>query len=49
MTNPQPTPTNIADRKAQAAADAALEQMFGYFTREEVAPAQTDANLRRAA
>lgn len=49
MTRPQTNPTNIADRKAQAEADAALDQMFGYFTRDEIAPAQADASLRRAA
>lgn len=28
-------PLNIQARKLQAEADAVLEQMFGYFTREE--------------
>lgn len=49
MTRPQTTPTNIADRKAQADADAALDQMFGYFTRDETAPAPADISFRRAA
>lgn len=35
MANDQKKPLSIADRKAQAEADAVLAQMFGYFSREE--------------
>lgn len=49
MTEHQTNPTNIAERKAQAEADAALAQMFGYYTREEAAPVLSNDSLRRAA
>lgn len=49
MTQPQTKPQSIADRKLQAEADAALAQMFGYFTREDVARADSQEDTRRAA
>lgn len=49
MAQSQTNPTNIADRKMQAEADAALAQMFGYYTREEPARVKTDDSVRRAA
>ena len=39
-------PLSLAARKLQAQADAVLDQMFGYFTREE---APREAEARRAA
>ncbi len=39
-------PLSIAARKLQAEADAVLEQMFGYFTRED---APRVVETRRAA
>ena len=41
-------PLSISARKLQAEADAVLDQMFGYFTREE-APRVVVDNTRRAA
>ncbi|MCZ0962697.1 hypothetical protein [Paracoccus benzoatiresistens] len=41
-------PLSLAARKLQAEADAVLDQMFGYFTREE-APRQALDAQRRAA
>lgn len=49
MTQAQSKPTNITDRKAQAEADAALAQMFGYYTRDEQVPEKADIAVRRAA
>lgn len=39
---------SIAARKLQTEADAVLDQMFGYFTRDE-APRAIAENTRRAA
>lgn len=39
-------PLSLGARKLQAQADAVLDQMFGYFTREE---APREAEARRAA
>lgn len=41
-------PFSISARKLQAEADAVLDQMFGYFTREEVSRVIV-ADTRRAA
>lgn len=35
MSQDQKKPLSIAERKAQAEADAILAQMFGYYAREE--------------
>jgi len=35
MPNIQQKPLSIADRKRSIEADAVLDQMYGYFTREE--------------
>jgi len=35
MSNEQNRPLSLAARKRSAEADAVLEQMYGYFTREE--------------
>ncbi|MGP9804367.1 hypothetical protein [Paracoccus sp. NSM] len=50
MSKPDSKTTSIADRKRAADAEAALDQMYGYFTREEaprVIVSELDA--RRAA
>lgn len=39
-------PLSLSARKLQALADAVLDQMFGYFTREE---APREVETRRAA
>nr|WP_162623628.1 hypothetical protein [Paracoccus saliphilus] len=50
MLNEQTKPLSLAARKRSMEADAALDQMFGYFTRQETPRAViTELDARKAA
>lgn len=50
MTNAHIKPLSLAARKRSLEADAALEQMFGYFTRQETPrPVISDLDAQKAA
>lgn len=50
MTNAQTKPLSLAARKRSIEADAVLEQMFGYFTRQDTPRAViSDLDAQKAA
>lgn len=50
MTNEQTKPLSLAARKRSMDADAALEQMYGYFTRQDAPrPVITELDAQKAA
>ncbi|WCR00340.1 hypothetical protein [Paracoccus aestuarii] len=50
MSHDSQKPLSIADRKRSLEADAVLDQMYGYYTREETPRAVvSDLDARRAA
>lgn len=50
MSTTDQKPLSIADRKRNQAADAALDQMYGYYTRNETPRAVvSELDARRAA
>ena len=50
MSTANPKPLSIAERKRNLQADAVLDQMYSYFTREEMPrPVISELDARRAA
>ncbi|WP_277023677.1 hypothetical protein [Paracoccus hibiscisoli] len=50
MSNDISKPLSIADRKRSLQADAALEQMYGYYTRDDAPrPVVSELDAQRAA